>query len=417
MIAVWCLPLQASPFIGEIIFEGNEVTEESILLREIYIQSGDTFDEKKLEQSRQAIMDLGLFKTVVLSVRSPAVKNLAVDDAVPDQTVDVVFTLEEKHYLLILPRLKANEDHVHVGMQVRWDNVWGLNHEMRLLLEDRGNTAGIDESRNSFEYYLPNFHGTPYNFDIELEKINEVDVTEGVIDRQDESYRIELSRWLNARGRNRGAFLGGSIKYQARFNEVVEGSDFSNEEEAVVVGLDFGYTNIREYDYNRGGRYYRYQLDFSDQRIGSDSEFTRHLLTYRSYYPVDANPLSNLNVQMLLGHSNHLILGKTAFSLGSGEDLRGYESGRFNGNTMFLTNVEYMFPQKNYPVVRYLYFIDIGNTYDAFKDIFHNPVHVGIGVGFRWKIRAFVKLDLRADLGYGISDEDYRFSFGTRHAF
>jgi len=35
----------------------------------------------------------------------------------------------------------------------------------------------------------------------------------------------------------------------------------------------------------------------------------------------------------------------------------------------------------------------------------------------RWKIRAFVNLDLRVDFGYAVTDSDYKFSFGSRNAF
>ena len=84
---------------------------------------------------------------------------------------------------------------------------------------------------------------------------------------------------------------------------------------------------------------------------------------------------------------------------------------------MMLTNLEYMFPRKGYPVFRYVTFFDAGNTYDKLSDVYHKALNVGMGFGVRWKIRALVKIDLRADVGYGFTDEDYKFSFGTRHAF
>jgi len=122
-------------------------------------------------------------------------------------------------------------------------------------------------------------------------------------------------------------------------------------------------------------------------------------------------------VQTLLGHANNDILGEPAFKLGSGQDLRGYENDRFAGNTMLLTNIEYMFPHDDYPIIRYVGFVDLGNTYDEIADIFHQSLNFGVGVGLRWKLRAFVNLDLRADFGYGITDSDYKFSFGTSNAF
>ena len=61
--------------------------------------------------------------------------------------------------------------------------------------------------------------------------------------------------------------------------------------------------------------------------------------------------------------------------------------------------------------------MDIGNTYEKFSRIKDGDLKLGIGFGLRWKIPKFVKLDLRVDLGYGVSDDDYHVSVGTQHAF
>jgi len=414
MLLLCSFSVEAASVIKSIRYEGNAVTQVSVMNREIYIKEGDQFNEALVEKSRQAIMDLELFKTVHYYLEENYTGNEPETQAAQ---IEVVFVVEEKYYMLILPRARIDDDEANLGIQLRWDNVWGLNHEVRALVEDRGNTRGIDEKRNSFTYYYPNVSNSAFNINLELQSINEVDETTGIIDRQDDIYHIGISRWLNKKGRHRGWFIGSSVQYQQRYNEVISGSQLSEDVEAIILGVSSGYSNLSNYEYNRGGKAYGYILDWSHDSIGSEEEFTKHQLYYRSYYRFDDRPLSNLNVQTKLGHSNSNFLGDTAFSLGSSDDLRGYENDRFNGNTMFLTNIEYMFPHAAYPVIRYVYFIDVGNTYDSLDEILHSPLNVGAGVGLRWKIRAFVKLDLRADAGYGFTDEDYRFTFGTRHAF
>jgi len=406
--------VEAVTVINKVNYKGNKITQVSVLNREIYIASGDVLNDALLEKSRQAIMDLGLFKSVHYYLEENYT-DINVDPGI--SRVDVVFVVEEKYYLLILPRLKINDDEIHVGLQLKWDNAFGLNHETRILAEDRGSTSGIDESRYSFNYYYPNWNNSAFNIDLTLQTENDVNQEEGLIDRQDDLFKLAISRWLNERGRNRGWFAGASVLYQKRLFEDVIVSRNSEDIDAVVLGLDAGYQNINNFEYNRGGKYYGYKLDWSHESLGSESEFTKHLLYYISYYQIDKYPASNLNVQMQIGHSNEQFLGEDAFSLGSSDDLRGYENNRFTGNTMFLTNFEYMFPQVDYPVIRYVVFIDIGNTYDQLSDMLHQALNIGAGFGLRWKIRAFVKLDLRADFGYGFEDEDYHFSFGTRHTF
>lgn len=407
----------SAPVINSVRYEGNNVSQTAMLKREIFIAEGDVYDESLVEKSRQAIMDLGLYKSVSYRVEPV--------DALPGDTVsldgalavDVVFSLSEKYYVLLIPRARIDDEDKKVGLQLLWNNVWGMNHEMELLYENRGRGLGVKQKRELFRYDYPNINNSPYSLYVELLAINEVDTSEiEALDRQDEIFRLAGSRWLNDQGRNRGWFTGASVLLQHRRNLLLsdQSVDYTD---AVVLGLDVGYDNVSHYEYNRGGKAYGYTLDWSHDSLGSDSEFTRHLFYYRSYYRFDSRPLSNLNVQTRLGHSNNYILGNTAFELGGSSDLRGYENDRFNGNTMLLTNIEYVFPYESHPLLRYVTFIDLGNTYDQLSELFHRQLHVGAGVGLRWKIKSFVRVDLRADIGYGFSDQDYHVSFGTRHAF
>jgi len=218
-------------------------------------------------------------------------------------------------------------------------------------------------------------------------------------------------------GHNRGWFSGVSFGFQNRLNDDFFDNENSDEINAITLGFDIGYKNINGFEFNRGGKFYGYKLDWSHDSFGSEAKYAKHLLYYRSYYRFRKHPASNLNVQFKLGHSNADILGDKAFRLGSRKDLRGYENNRFSGNTLLLMNFEFMFPHVNYPTIRYVTFIDIGNTYGALNDIFSESTNIGAGFGIRWKISAFVKVDLRADMGYGFTDDSYKFSFGTRHAF
>ena len=414
MLLIYGVTVDAATFINKIKYKGNEVTQASVFNREIYIREGEEIDIKRVEKSRQAIMDLDLFKTVYFYLE----ENDQADNNAEDHFVNIVFVVKEKHYLIVLPRLKVEEDVFYYGIQLRWDNVFGLRHKARILVQDRGETQGVAEKRNRFKYFYSNVNGSNYNLSFLVEEINAVDESnEELIDRQDENYSISIKKWLNKSGRSRGGFAGGSVLYQKRLNEDLIVSENSENIDALVLGVDIGYRNLNTYEYNRGGKAYGYKLEWAHQSIGSDSEFTKHLFYYRSYYRFKSQPLSNLNVQMKVGSANNLVLGKDAFSLGSSSDLRGYENNRFSGNSLFLTNIEYMFPHSKYPVIRYVSFIDMGNTYDDLSDMFHSPLNVGAGVGLRWKIRGFVKLDIRVDVGYGFTDEDYRFSFGSKHAF
>lgn len=418
LLLCWCsFVVYGAPLINSIRYEGNDVSQTAMLNREIFITEGDEFNDQLVEKSRQAIMNLGLYKSVsyrVEPVDAPVDVTVSADYV---QAVDVVFSLSEKYYVLLIPRARIDDEDKKVGLQLLWNNIWGMNHEMELLYENRGRELGVKQKRELFRYDYPNINNSPYRLYVELFAVNEVDTSEiEAIDRQDKIFRLVGSRWLNDQGRNRGWFAGASVLLQHRSNLLLSDQSIDYTD-AVVLGLDVGYDDVSNYEFNRGGKSYGYTLDWSHDSLGSDSQFTKHEIYYRSYYRFDSRPLSNLNVQTKLGHANNYILGDTAFSLGSSSDLRGYENDRFNGNTMLLTNIEYVFPYESHPLLRYVTFIDLGNTYNELRDILHQQLHVGAGFGLRWKIKSFVRVDLRADIGYGFSDQDYRVSFGTRHAF
>jgi len=400
--------------IQKISYQGNDVTDIALLNNAIYIKPGDEFSLKLIEKSRQSIMDTGLFKKVRVEVKEISSGEYEEEDA----QVDIVFIVKEKIYFLIFPKLKIDDDRINYGLQLRWDNIFGLNHKMRASLENRGSTAGVKERREIFRYFYPNVNDTAYNLGLQVRSENFVDEEiDSTVNRQDESFKLSIVKWLNKNKRNRGWFAGGSFLLQDRFNEDLLVNEASEDISVIALGIDVGYRNINNFEYNRGGKAYGYRLDWSHDAFGSDIKYAKNLLYYRSYYRFHQYPLSNLNVQFKLGHSNEDILGDEAFRLGSRNDLRGYENNRFSGNTMLLMNFEYMFPHANYPIIRYVTFIDIGNTYDVLSDILHEPTNVGAGVGIRWKIRSFVRVDLRADVAYGFTDDTYKFSFGTRHAF
>ena len=73
------------PTVREIVYEGNEHTRDETMAREIKIAVGDPADPRQIEASRQAILDLGLFKGV--RVR---------EEPLPDGGERVVFHVTER---------------------------------------------------------------------------------------------------------------------------------------------------------------------------------------------------------------------------------------------------------------------------------------------------------------------------------
>ncbi len=399
--------------INTIVFIGNDTTQESVILREMYISVGDIVDYNKIEKSIQGIMDLGLFKTVTYFIQ----ENSSVTDSTELNT-ELVITVDEKIYFLIIPRIKLRNNQLGIGIQLKWDNVFGLNHRFKWLVEKKGETENIKEFRNRLNYNYTNILGSNYSLNLYLVNENTVDQQTDLSyrNRIDDVLEVRLFKWLNNTSKARGKYVSIGAGTRYRTHETLTGN-FIDDATVNFIAFTLGSKKIHSFAYNREGKHYGYDMEISDSAIGSDSNYIKNLVFYRSYYTFDSRPGENLNIQAQIGYSTDDVLGDKAFKLDYRNDLRGYEKDSLQGNSMLLLNIEYMMAFDNYPTLRYLGFIDIGNTYDSFGDVKNDLFKTGLGMGIRWKVDFFVNVDLRFDIGYGLDDENYQFTFGTRHAF
>jgi len=399
--------------IGNIRFEGNDRTQPSVLRREMYITEGDVVDFGKIERSVQAIRDLGLFKSVGYYLSEDYLQTPS-----PANVAELVIVVEEKIYTLIIPRIRYQDNQLRIGVHLRLDNLFGLDHSLRYLFERKGDYEGVTEYRQRLKYNYPNINGTRYSMNLFLVDENTV------MERPDNSFEnslnksfsVAMGKWLNPEQHKAGRYFSAGISHTDRTHETLDGI-FIDDAVANAIVFEYGYRKVHEYAYNRSGRHYGYAGEWSNESFGSDSEYLKQLLFYRAYYRFDSRPEDNLNVQTQIGYSDNSILGDEAFTLDFRNDLRGYDRDRFTGNSMVLVNIEYMTPSSFYPMLRYVGFMDIGNTYDSDKPFQPGGLNLGIGAGLRWKIPAFVKVDLRLDIGYGVSDENYQVTVGTHYAF
>lgn len=403
----------AETVIGSVRFEGNEKTKVSVLRREMYISEGDELDYTKIERSLQGIRDLGLFKRVSYYIAEDFTH-----DTKSENITELVIVVEEKIYTLIIPRIKYQDNQLRLGVHLRMDNIFGLDHSLRYLVERKGKFEGIDEYRQRMNYNYPNINGSKYSMNFTLVDENTVieQIDNSFENNLNQSFSVALHKWLNPGHRKVGRYISAGIGHVSRIHEALEGA-YVDDVMANSLVFEYGYRKVHEFAYNRSGRHYGYAGELSNEAIGSESEYFKHLLFYRAYYRFDSRPDDNLNVQTQIGYSDNNILGDEAFTLDFRNDLRGYERDRFSGNSMILVNMEYMTPSSYYPTLRYVGFLDLGNTYDSEKSFQPDGLNVGMGVGIRWKIPAFVKADLRIDIGYGVSDENYQITVGTRYAF
>ena len=119
-----CPMLLMAEVVDQIVIEGNKKTRDEIIKQEMLLRVGDELNEQAIENSRQAIMDLGLFGRVEFSREQDG-----------DITRLVVTVKEKKHDWYILPKLDRNADgDITLGMNLRANNFKGLNQSVKLTL-------------------------------------------------------------------------------------------------------------------------------------------------------------------------------------------------------------------------------------------------------------------------------------------
>jgi len=412
--SVFSCPLLFASVITQIEFVGNDKTRPHVLLQEMRSKVGDVLDVKKVEEDVQAIMDLSLFRSVDYYL-------YAADDLLPGH-IKLVIMVKEKYFIFVLPDIRFDEEEreVRLGVRAYWDNIAGSNQSLRLKIREHGDTLGVNDVRKSLAYTIPRINGSPFTLKL-FHKTRDA-VEDDLIgfepqSRDEQKTGFDLLRWYHLKNRSSGWYMGLGLYTEERNNEAFNAGDVSKEDfQGDFWGIRIGYKRVNSYLFNRRGKDIGYQLDTTRLIFDDDENYTKHLLFYRSYYRLKDKPLNNLNVQVQLGVSEGDYLGDTEFSLG-GKLLRGYEKDSYRGNTMVLMNIEYLMPFENNPAYRYGVIFDLGNTYESFEDIDLGRLHSAIGVGFRWKLAAFVKVNIRLDIGYAVDTGDSNILLNSRHLF
>lgn len=412
------LPLQAAdhPPIDAIRFVGNETTRERILLQEMTVGVGDPADPEAIAHSRQAIMDLGLFKSVTALMQQEA--GLRV----------LVVTVEERFYILPWPLLNAKpEGDYSYGAELRLDNVAGLNQRLKLSYEEKGSIDADEPKRNetALSYSYPRLRGSPYRFDLSLKLTREnLSPLDSLTDLPAGEYRYErygssvrLSRWLNDEGASRGWFYGFGV------NARVDSYDFRSGERGLFdntqsIGLiaNTGYETIHEHPYYRDGIAFGINGEVGAPQLGSDYRYYLSTLYWRLYRPLVVDS-SNFNMRLLAGFGHGNRFGTPLFGLGGNDSLRGYEGDYVTGNAYLLGNFEYAWQVSGYKQLRLVPFVDLGNAYSDIFAMNATDLKTSLGFELRWKVQSFVNLNLRIGYAYGVEAETQKAYASSGTAF
>jgi outer membrane protein assembly factor BamA len=380
---------QGSPRIAEIVFEGNATTQPKVMLRELVVQVGDPADPERLERSRQGLLDLGLFRRA--DVRSEPV----------DDGVRVVFSVEERYYLLPTPRFDAKSDGRYAyGAQVRWDNVAGLNHSLRVFAEQaerRREGIGM-ETNYAAGYTAPFVFDSPYTLGLSAGYSSRpVELQAGEFEESFRSLGVGLSRTFSDGPASQGYTVGAGLGWrdQATSGALARPAYGA----ALSPSLFVSHRDFHNRIYSDVGRYWLLRTRFADDALGSDY----------SYIDVDTAWVQ----QWQVGHTEHQTFHLRAYtgayfsgpdeveeySLGGASFLRGYESSFIEGNAYYYVTAEFARPVWQ-RWLRWVVIAEVGNVFRRPEDVDFDRVYGSLGVGLRVRFSHFVNFEI--EFGYAI---------------
>ncbi|QKT03969.1 BamA/TamA family outer membrane protein [Ectothiorhodospiraceae bacterium 2226] len=400
--------------IAEIRLIGNRRTQDEIILQELLVAPGMRPTPGLIDHSRQALLDLGLFREVDLLL-----------DPAPGRAEQILTVrVRERHYFLPVPRLdRRQEGDIVYGLQLRFDNLAGLNQRLRVGYRVREYAdMDVDEYTASLDYSYPRLLGTVYRVDVALRHsvMPRVTLADLLVNGDDESfYRRESQelvvmgvRWLDPSGRPLGPQFGLGLAWRLEDLEMRSEAPIPQDADGRAVGLltRVAYTDVHELLFSRVGKSYGYEGEYGDEALG-DFGYSRHQFHYRRYHPITRRPHTSLEVNMELGLSHGRLFGRETYGIGGGGTLRGYRRDSFTGEAYFQTNVEVLTPVFGVNALRAATFLDLANTYPTNSRVDPTRLRAGGGLGLRWRIQAFVDTELGLDIAYGDRDSPHVYGY------
>ena len=396
LCAILAATAAAWPRVSAIRFEGNRVTRESVMLRELRIAPGDPADPAVIEAGRQAILDLGLFREVTAE-QQPA-----------DGGVVLVIRVREKFYLLPIPRgdLNSDEDVVY-GAQLRWNNVFGLNHTLDTSVE-RGefpnDTQREKEDNARIEYRVPYLGASDYGLLTRFDYLDRVNPgTDGRFDETFRRFELQVRRDLRTERPRRGWTLGTGIFYedQATDGEFAPPSDGHS---TALLGVP-GYDDLRFNVYSETGQRFGTRIEAAIDGVASDFGYTRTTAAWFGSRAIGETPHQTLHLLAAAGYVSDGPRSRNNFSLGGSGRLRGYESDYVEGDRFGYVAVEYLRPLR-WKWLRLLVTAELGAADDDIQGRSDGSPYASIGIGVRIRFPQLVNVEVEAGIALPLIDGD-----------
>jgi outer membrane protein assembly factor BamA len=379
-----------------ILFEGNDITRESVLLREMSLQVGDRADPQRIEESRQAILDLGLFRSVETQ-----------EVATPEGVVLTV-RVREKRYLLPIPRFDTSSDKdVTYGAQLRWSNVFGRNHRLNAFIQ-RGR---FPEDRNRerekgvhVSYSAPNLFDTPWQARASAGHIErQTPSPEGGYDEKFDRLQLLAAYDMRHSRPRRGWTIGGGLFWQRQ--EALGAFAPPSEGRATALVGTAQFSDQRFHVYSETGHRFSVRAESARRGWMSDYSYGRVEASYQSFIPIGQREHQTLELIAEGGTYGGGPRVRNHYSLGGSSRLRGYDTDHFEGDRYYYLSSAFLRPVwRNW--LRLFVVAEAGGIGRDVRDISPRGPHASLGLGARVRVTWFVDVEIEAGVAWPLRGGD-----------
>lgn len=404
------------PRIGDIFIQGNKRTKTYVIQRELKVKKGDLFNANVLRHSLNKIQNMGFLEDVSVGFEPNEDPNL----------LNIVLTVTEG-------KTGSVSFNLGYGSSSGWQG--GMSFQEKNL-NGRGQTLTVGfDTGDREQYYLsiqdPYKDDKTYSWKIGAYKRSWEDIErydDGVLvgeyDEDKKGFYAGIGKNFNKEGKL-SWFV--NLDWKDVDIRVVSGDKEDPSWGKLLNGKIFTVTgsvindNRDPYLTYPKGDWESVNVEKALDFLGGEWSYTKYWLEGRYYAPInfgdflsdipgvtEENPVI-LAARVKAGFSSGEIPWSERYFVGGTNTLRGYEDDEFEGQQMFLANVEFRIPFEK--AVSLVIFYDIGKAWDDYKGESFSFSDLKDSYGFGVRVRTPLG-NLRLDVANGENETFTHFGFG-----
>ncbi|MGD8778595.1 MAG: patatin-like phospholipase family protein [Ignavibacteria bacterium] len=321
--------------ISEIIIEGNEKTNESIIRREFDFKKNGYFKYDEIEKALNNLKSINLFEEVELFVIKENNEN------------KLYIKIKEKPSALIRFGLRVdNEYFTQFSIDLRDENIFGSATELGTIL-----SAGSRNASVIFEHKANRVFNTYFTYNIrafyEFRDISTY--LDDSTTSKNEILRQKIGEYEESRY-GVSAALGtqvqkyGKLFVEGRFTrDEIENTNSNTVDEYKlnVSAIKFGLTldSQDQIPYPTDGFLLNTYYETAQSFLGGEANFTKFFADYKIYFSI--NSTHTLRFKFTIGFADETLPLSQQFSFGGQSNFFGFREYDFRGRQIFQTGLEY----------------------------------------------------------------------------